>query len=1354
MNHVIESNGHMADAEARVLDARGNEFTPASLAELDKSGIPPDKAAGYGVLAVRHPDHVPQDIARYWVKGAGMLFEWRDLDRTVVQFRPDEPVKDDEGKTHKYALPKGCGTFLGHLRQADDGSPVLFVEGTKQGLSAAVWAPAGWGVVSVPGCQNWAGTDLTWAEDRKVVCLFDADIAANRDVYEAASGLKDALEAEGAASVVFAKLAGARAKEGLDDVLGRRAEDKRTPYLQRICEGAKKALGRPPARKKNGPGAALFSEKGSLLAQSATNAVLEDQPAALALGSMVALYRDGRYVIDRGKEQLFATVQEKLGEEYRPQWRATIEEVLIGRLAGDGTRLPERMPDPLLNCKNGMLDLRTGELLPHDPSYLSSRQIPLSWNPDATCAAYLDWAASVVPDQLEDLEESVSLMLDPSRTPGKAVFLFGPSHSGKSTYLRIMERACGHENVSAVTLHQLGDDKFAAANIYQRMLNVAADLSSKHVTDLSVFKMLSGEDPIHANRKYGKEFTFTNQALFAFSANELPTVSEASRAYANRMKPFEFPYSFSGREDPTIEEAVMKEMEGILVRWVSAWQRHRGRGGYLPTDQRVMREFETRSDRVALWVSEKCLVHPEAAGKLVGPDQGTKMMTLHHNFKDWARDEDSSSSMSSRKFLERLRSVTGVGEVRLRHEYKNVGLNVTPRPAGVGNTTTVCSQSTTDDKTDATDKDPFEGGTVTQNGVGGVPGVGSDPSSPNVRELKDNDHGRREVSHRRMGEDVFLPTPGTPPTPSVRGAASVTVSDVCPGPVGFDLETHGAGELFTHPRGEFVRLVGAGPEGNVTVTPETALCGPLTASGTLVGHNHVLFDLIAADRHLGIPVEDTVPRSHDVRFAAFQHDPPSSAETNPGPGFKSYSLDALAHRYLNGAKSPDGKTLAKEFGGWGNIPVDDPRYNEYCRDDVQLALRLAEAIPQTEYDKREMRVAAITARATLEGFRVDVPALTARVAELQAQSESGRKLLSDKYGFPLVNGQGKPAKAPQRTSAGKAAFESALTSLGVVTRDWPRGKDGTLSLAKEVMAQALEWAVRENHPSAQVIRAVSEMNGLRNNAANLLRCVAGDRVHPRFEPFQASGRWSVKEPGLSVLAKGGEDSERQFLLPEDGHVLVSFDADQVDIRCVAAHSQDPNLIAIVNDPGRDIHSEVATLAFGDAQGDHRHHAKSCDLGWLYGRSVNGLANTPGIQREAAERVDASMRDQFERVMVWQSEVRRHAESGQLLDNGFGRRLRCEPGREYTQAPALMGQSATRDIVAEGLLRMKDRYPELIPMLRVIVHDEIVMSIPEDRVEEISAMVLEVMAMQFKGVSITWGSSPAGRTWLDCYRKEG
>lgn len=577
--------------------------------------------------------------------------------------------------------------------------------------------------------------------------------------------------------------------------------------------------------------------------------------------------------------------------------------------------------------------------------------------------------------------------------------------------------------------------------------------------------------------------------------------------------------------------------------------------------------------------------------------------------------------------------------------------------------------------------------------------------------------------------------------------------------IGFDIETLSADELWTAEPGSFVRLVGAGEAGNVTVTPETGLCGSLTASGTLVGHNLGLFDLIAADRHLGIPVETTIPRMHDLRLVAFQADPPSSDQTKDGPGFKHYSLDALAHRYLNGAKSTDGKALAKEFGGWGAIPVDEQRYVEYCRDDVELALRLAEKLPLTDYDRREAIVASITARATLEGFRVDVDAVTQRARELSERSAAGRQMLSDTYGFPMLNGSGKPSNAPQRTKQGKQAFRDALESLGFPTARWATNKDGSLSLGKDTLTVALDWAAERNHPALNVIQAVSEMNGIRNNAANLLRYTVDGRVHPTFEPFQTTGRWSVRDPGLTVLKKKGADSERAFLLPEEGHVLITIDVDQADPRCVAAHSQDPNLLAIVNNPEMDLHSEVAIMSFGNAEGNNRHYAKSVDIGWLYGRTVNGLAKTPGITRDAAERVDAAMRERFSRVVEWQNEVRDRALSGALLDNGFGRNLRVQPGHEFTQAPAMMGQSSTRDLIAEGLLELRKRAPEMLPMLRVIVHDEVVASVPEKDAEECARILQSCLSREWapagasNPVRITAGQGKPfsiGKNWLDVY----
>lgn len=638
------------------------------------------------------------------------------------------------------------------------------------------------------------------------------------------------------------------------------------------------------------------------------------------------------------------------------------------------------------------------------------------------------------------------------------------------------------------------------------------------------------------------------------------------------------------------------------------------------------------------------------------------------------------------------------------------------------------------------------------------------------------------ISDRYLDEPgeigMNVASPEETDTTGIEGVGSV---------VGLDLETHSADEIFTRPHGGFVRLTGLGVAGQVQVNPGSPSVARLEAATRLVGHNLALFDLPVLDRHHGIPVEQTIPKAHDLRFCAFQADPPHSVETKQGPSFKSYSLEAIAERYLPGevGKSGDGKALAKEFGGaagaavgWGLIPVDDPRFVQYCRDDVELALRLADELPMTPYVEREMKIAAITARATLEGFRVDMPALEARVAELREQAEAVRSDLAARYGFPETGA------APQRTNAGKAAFKAALIDLGFTPRDlgragtplpfpdgkWPLNKDGSLKIGKKELATALAHAVALAHPAVQLLLAVQEMNGLRNNAANLLRCVTVDsfgnaRVHPRFEPFQATGRWSVLEPGLTVLAKDA-NSERRFLIPDEGHVLISIDLDQADARGVAAHSQDTALLALLNDSGRDFHSEISDMAYGRHDDPWRAYAKTLDFGWLYGRGVKGMVeNTPGVTMDAALRVTNAMAENFPRAVAWQREIREQGAVG-LLDNGFGRKLRCTPGSEYTQAPALIGQSTTREFIAEGLLDLARTAPEMIPMLRVIVHDEVVLSVPETDYVECARIVQQCMSREWappgasNPVRITAGGGKTpefhqglGRTWAECYKSK-
>jgi P4 family phage/plasmid primase-like protien len=434
---------------------------------------------------------------------------------------------------------------------------------------------------------------------------------------------------------------------------------------------------------------ASFFGVGGLLAQDLAEDVLREYPAALTPEERVALYSEGVY--RRNSLALSAAVADRLGNRFREAHVSTVEEFMKARLFRENRYLPDRTTEPILNLRNGMLDLRTGELFDHDPGFMSSQQLPVDWDPNAKAPQYEHWLASVCPSQIDDLEESVSMMLDPSRSPLKHLFLFGPPSSGKSTFIRIAEKIAGApENTSAVTLTQIIGNRFMTANIYGKILNAAADISSSHLEDIALFKQLTGDDSFTADRKHGKTFNFHSRALFMFSANELPSVGENSEAYVKRIKPFAFSLSFKDRERPEIEEQIIRdELPGILVRWVKAWQRHTERGSYVTTAPEVQQEFEIRSDRVRQWLGETMIVLGCSGGQILpvpcpveNCPHGTARTILYALFLSWAK-EAGGAKLGRNKFYDRLTSVNGVLEVRVG-ESRTRGYNIIGQSEGDG----------------------------------------------------------------------------------------------------------------------------------------------------------------------------------------------------------------------------------------------------------------------------------------------------------------------------------------------------------------------------------------------------------------------------------------------------------------------------------------------------------------------------------------------------------------------------------------------------------------------------------------------------------------------------------------------
>ena len=580
------------------------------------------------------------------------------------------------------------------------------------------------------------------------------------------------------------------------------------------------------------------------------------------------------------------------------------------------------------------------------------------------------------------------------------------------------------------------------------------------------------------------------------------------------------------------------------------------------------------------------------------------------------------------------------------------------------------------------------------------------------------------------------------------------------GSVSFDIETGSVVDMW-RAGPEFLRLSGyAVDDEEVYITTDHRAMAQLiqNSDGWVIGHNILNYDLILLSRLCGLDILAVAKadRIIDTKLLAFLADPPLS-RTKEGEIEKMFSLDNTGLRYLGEGKVKDivtGKSvlkeLAKEYGGFDQIPINNSQYIDYLAQDVEVTRDLAAVLPMNDYARREHKINAIAATISLEGFRVDEKLLDERIKAGEAKKLEILTGLMD-YGLPEPGS----TKAPHRTNAGIAAIDEAFKSLGVTL---PRtAKTGRPALGKDVLLGVIEAS--QDQEVTDLAGAVLSLNGIRTIYANIQDNLINERVHPSINLRQSSGRWSIQNPGLTVVGKrGGKVVEREVFLPDaDDHVLISCDLSQVDARAVAGLSQDLEYLKLF-EPGRDLHMEMAERLFGTK--DARELAKAASHGVNYGMRYRKLALTTGMSEEDAEDFIIRFEENFPVLTSWQNAVREEGESTGVLLNGFGRILRIEPERAFTQSPALLGQSTARDILCEGILRLWDMGGgDVIRMIRGVIHDEVVMSVPIKDAAEIEKLVVDALSFEWCPVNgeypvqILAGLNSRGINWGDCYRKE-
>ena len=194
--------------------------------------------------------------------------------------------------------------------------------------------------------------------------------------------------------------------------------------------------------------------------------------------------------------------------------------------------------DPrVINLKNGLFDIDSGVLKPHSHEHYSRIQLPIEYNPDAKCPACDEFINKVVSkDDVRKLMEWIGYCMYKGYPIQKALIIYGPGGTYKSILLKIITDLIGENNQSAIPIQKLEDNRFAAAGLIGKLVNMVADLPPTRIKSTGMLKSLtSGIDHVNMEKKFKESFQACSFAKQIFSANELPIVSDKSTGFYRRV---------------------------------------------------------------------------------------------------------------------------------------------------------------------------------------------------------------------------------------------------------------------------------------------------------------------------------------------------------------------------------------------------------------------------------------------------------------------------------------------------------------------------------------------------------------------------------------------------------------------------------------------------------------------------------------------------------------------------------------------------------------------------------------------------------------------------------------------------
>lgn len=281
----------------------------------------------------------------------------------------------------------------------------------------------------------------------------------------------------------------------------------------------------------------------------------------------------------------------------------------ISRRTGDFDKHPH-----LLNCRNGIVDLTTGRLFPHDPAMNITQLVDIDYDPAALAPRWDRFLAEVCCDNLElvdYLHRAVGYTMTGETKEQNFFFLYGDGANGKSTFLETIRRITGgyshHLPFEALLQSRNSKPEASFAQLPGKRFVTATEAPASRSWNESALKAMTGQDTLVGENKYEAPFTFTPVSKLWTGANERPAIHGTDEGIWRRVHPIPFLANFRGRGDPDLDRVLHEEAQGILawaVRGAHRWYREGLRAPKVVTE--ALDEYRLENDVVHRFILDRC----------------------------------------------------------------------------------------------------------------------------------------------------------------------------------------------------------------------------------------------------------------------------------------------------------------------------------------------------------------------------------------------------------------------------------------------------------------------------------------------------------------------------------------------------------------------------------------------------------------------------------------------------------------------------------------------------------------------------------------------------------------------------